>query len=229
VQSIGLILSPPTLNPYDGTGTLFEDNIFLAETGIGNFNYQAYTDTAAKWVMRNNLIYTKLWNCGNLDPSNFIITSKITSSQVPKDFIDNQLFAAAVYDKQHGMTHTLGGAFDLSPKPGSMICKMSTTGSYVGAIACSAPTFLETEEIYSSVLAYPNPVSETLTLVISNKNKAFKNVSLVLMNMLGQTIYTTVIEGGQTGIDMKDFAKGVYFLRINADQENIATEKIIVE
>jgi hypothetical protein len=229
VQSIGLILSSPSVNPYDGTGTLFEDNIFIAETGIGNFNYQAFTDTAAKWVMKNNLIYTKLWNCGTLDPSNFIITSNIASSQVPKDFIDKELFVAAVYDKQHGMTHKVGGAFDLSPKAGSMICNMSTTGSYVGAIACGAPTRVKSEETYYSVLVYPNPVSERLTLVISNKNKATKNVSLVLMDMLGQTIHTRVLEGEEAIIDMQDFAKGVYFLKVTTDLGNIATQKIIRE
>lgn len=229
VQSIGLILSSPTINPYDGTGTLFEDNIFISETGIGNFNYQAYNDTTAKWVMRNNLIYTKLWNCGNLDPSNFIITSSIANSKVPKDFIDKQLFVSPNYAKQHGLTHTMGGAFDLSPKFGSMICNMSTSGGYVGAIACGATNQINAESASYSVLVYPNPVTETLTILTTDKNGKVKNIKLDIINLFGHTIYSSMVESGMSKINMQSLPKGMYFLRVTADNKNVATKRIQLE
>lgn len=226
VQSISLILSSPSVNPYDGNGTVFEDNIFISETGIGNFNYQAYNDPAAKWIMRNNLIYTKLWNCGILDPTNFIITNNITSGQIPKDYIDNQLFVAPDYSMQHGLTHEAGSSFDLSPKPGSILCTMSSTGGYVGAIACNTTNQVEDTDGSASILIYPNPVSETLNIVSAKEYETHKPLAVTLTNMLGTVMYTSTLSSRQSSIDMQHYPKGVYFLRITAENKNMVTQKI---
>lgn len=229
VQSISLILSSPSVNPYDGNGTIFEDNIFISETGIGNFNYQAYNDPEAKWIMRNNLIYTKLWNCGILDPTNLIITNNINSGLVPKDYIDTQLFVSPVFSMQHGFTHEAGSSFDLSPKPESIICTMSTTGGYVGAIACNVTNQVENTGASASILIYPNPVTEILNIVSENEQETLKPLVVTLINLMGTIIYTSRITSRQSNIDMQYYPKGVYFLRITAENKNIITQKIILE
>ena len=229
VQSISLILSPPSVNPYDGSGTIFEDNIFIAETGIGNFNYQAFNDPDAKWIMRNNLIYTKLWNCGPLDPTNYIITDNITNGQVPADYIDSQLFEASNYTKQHGMTHGPGSLFDLTPKPDGIICTMSTTGGYVGAIACNTSNLTEDNNASSSMLVYPNPVTDHLTIHFTDENVIPHKAILWITDITGHILHSSPITAAESRIEMEHYAKGVYFLHITAENENIATRKIVVQ
>ena len=229
VQSISLILSPPSVNPYDGSGTIFEDNIFIAETGIGNFNYQAYNDPDAKWIMRNNLIYTKLWNCGPLDPSNYIITDNISNGVVPADYIDSQLFEASNYTKQHGMTHGPGSLFDLTPKPDGIICTMSTTGGYVGAIACNTSNLTEDNNASSSMLVYPNPVTDHLTIHFTDENVIPHKAILWITDITGHILHSSPITAAESVIEMEHYAKGVYFLHITAENENIATRKIVVQ
>ncbi|MBK9106605.1 MAG: T9SS type A sorting domain-containing protein [Saprospiraceae bacterium] len=229
VQSLGLILSLPSENPYDGTGTVFEDNIFITETGIGNYNDQPFNATDAKWIMRNNLIYTKLWNCGNLDPTNYIITDNLTTGQAPADFIDSQLFEAVNYIKQHGLTHSPGSSFDLTPKPESIICQMSTTGGYVGAIPCDASSQAKDIDTSYSILVYPNPVTTSLTIRFADGNAMPDRSILRLTDPQGHIIHSSIVTDPESTIDMKHFAKGMYFLYIQAESQNIAVRKILIQ
>ena len=212
VQSISLILSLPSENPYDGDGTVFEDNIFITETGIGNFNYQAYNDPVAKWIASNNLIYTRLWNCGTLDPTNIIITNEINNKTISADYIDNQLFVAPNFTKQHELTHSPQSNFDLTPLNGSVICTMSSTGGYVGAIPCSSSTKISDENGSNSIFVYPNPAKEYLT--ISFGDETIRNEPIQIINSLG--ILMKTVETDQfSQISIADLPKGLYFIHFS--------------
>lgn len=77
--------------------------------------------------------------------------------------------------------------------------------------------------------AYPNPVADLLTLEFDFE-KNIENLQVNLVDMTGRTIHSTAFEHYSTGnvqFDMSDYADGLYFIHIQAD-EAISTHKIMV-
>ena len=63
---------------------------------------------------------------------------------------------------------------------------------------------------------YPNPTTEKLTIELnSNTNQSFE-----IINIVGQTIYTSSINKKAT-VNTSAFAKGVYILKLYNDKETI--------
>jgi hypothetical protein len=55
---------------------------------------------------------------------------------------------------------------------------------------------------------YPNPFAEKITIVSDKTPK-----SLQIFNSIGTLIYSRMIEGGKTEIDLNTFSNGVYLVR----------------
>lgn len=73
------------------------------------------------------------------------------------------------------------------------------------------------------VSIFPNPATEQFRV-----NSVEPIVSLEVMNNIGQTVYTTAVNNTEATIDVRNFSKGVYFVRIQG--ENFAvTRKVSVE
>ncbi len=49
------------------------------------------------------------------------------------------------------------------------------------------------------------------------------------MNVLGECVFQSTINNRQSTIDMSTFAKGIYFVRIEDENRNVANRKIIKE
>ena len=207
VQSASLNLFPSLPNPYDGTGTIWEDNIFLLSTRLGNVNYQKFDDPSAKWIARNNLIYVKSWNVGTFDPSNFIISDSIKSGALPTDFIDHQLFMGPNYTMGHTLTQAPNTAFDLTPQPGSILCTLSTTGGYIGAIPCASISKTIAAEIENPISVYPNPASTQITIGVP----ASSNFTLEMRNTLGELVLRSQ---NKSTLDISKCPNGMYFLKV---------------
>ncbi len=212
VQSASLNLFPSPPNPYDGTGAIFEDNIFLLSARIGNYNYQKFDDSTAKWIARNNLIYVKSWNAGTLDPSNLILSDSIKSGALPADFIDHQLFTAPNYSMGHTQTQAPNSAFDLSPLPGSILCTMSSTGGYIGAIPCEILSKIIAVDSESAVLVFPNPASNQINVSIPS-SAVF---TLEILNTQGQRVMQSA---GKNTLDVSTLPIGIYLLRVRTDDK----------
>ena len=85
---------------------------------------------------------------------------------------------------------------------------------------CSLDIY-ETEVDSEKVSIYPNPSDGMI-------NISARNISEVrIYNMVGQEVETFVTDENQCIIDMSDYNDGVYFVKINTEDE-IITKKIIL-
>ena len=78
-------------------------------------------------------------------------------------------------------------------------------------------------ELDHCVSIYPNPVSKQLTVKLSTD---FEQMEIT--NLLGQVIYTDVVNGQEFTVDVNDYRSGVYFIRLSGKQ-GVATKKFIKE
>lgn len=86
---------------------------------------------------------------------------------------------------------------------------------------------LENSKIFE---IYPNPVSETLFL--ENK-EIFENVKIEIISVEGKILYqkneTLLSKNSKISISVKDFPKGIYFLRLQNNENQTVTKKLIVK
>jgi len=74
---------------------------------------------------------------------------------------------------------------------------------------------------------YPNPTKDFINISLNNADK----YQVSLLNSIGQTIYTegeTVKSDHNIKINIKNLAKGVYYLKLNNKTETLKTSKIII-
>lgn len=74
------------------------------------------------------------------------------------------------------------------------------------------------EENQISIAVYPNPATNFIHVVTCN------GTSVQIFNSVGQLVLTTE----ETDINVSELSKGVYFVRVNIN-ENIATQRLIIE
>jgi hypothetical protein len=67
-------------------------------------------------------------------------------------------------------------------------------------------------EADKALYLYPNPTNGILNIQIENWNKDF---SVTIFNQVGETIFKSI---KQKLIDVKNFAKGIYFVTIRTNQ-----------
>ena len=82
-------------------------------------------------------------------------------------------------------------------------------------------TGIKENTVNATINVYPNPVKENLT-VETNSNTEQR---LEILNLIGQTIYTTYINKKAT-INTSVFAKGVYILKLSSDKETVVRKFI---
>ena len=71
---------------------------------------------------------------------------------------------------------------------------------------------------------YPNPTNGVFTIEFIGNEK----YNVTINNVLGQTVYSTNINGIKTSIDLSNFDKGIYTVELK-NKNTIYTEKVIVE
>lgn len=71
---------------------------------------------------------------------------------------------------------------------------------------------------------YPNPNNGIFS--ISNEVKISE---IILMNMLGEKIYSSQINSDKANINLKNIPKGIYFIQIVSETNRITNKKIIIE
>ena len=71
---------------------------------------------------------------------------------------------------------------------------------------------------------YPNPTNGVFTIEFIDNEK----YNVTVNNVLGQTVYSTNINGVNTSIDLSNFDKGIYTVDLK-NKNTIYTEKVIVE
>ncbi len=79
-----------------------------------------------------------------------------------------------------------------------------------------------------SLSVFPNPVEDKLRLTITgNEAYPLTGHQFQLLDITGKTIKAGGINEESTLIDMGDLLPGIYFLRVNANNQNIGHFKII--
>ncbi len=86
-------------------------------------------------------------------------------------------------------------------------------------------TGIESEIFAPAITLYPNPAKSHVTLDLGDNNK---RVEVELMDMNGKVVYTNIASSQQIEIDTKEFGKGVYFLRVQAENY-LVTKKLLIE
>jgi hypothetical protein len=83
----------------------------------------------------------------------------------------------------------------------------------------------ETKDINLTVLAYPNPTEDYLTLTIEN----FESSDLIfqLYSLQGKLLKTGKIESSQTSIAMSNLVPSTYYVKITQNNTEIKSFKVI--
>lgn len=93
------------------------------------------------------------------------------------------------------------------------------------AVTMTLGTCLGTEEfIANTIKLYPNPVIDLVT--ISSTEMIAK---IEVVNMLGQLVFSNIINEIETNIDMSRYASGTYLIRVSSEDDKIKTFKVIKE
>lgn len=85
----------------------------------------------------------------------------------------------------------------------------------------SVPTLGISEQEISSFTIFPNPANSIIQ--IQSKNQ-FTEISIV--NVLGETVYSEVLNTTNKSVDISTFNTGIYFIKLKS-RNNISTHKII--
>ncbi len=97
--------------------------------------------------------------------------------------------------------------------------------SGTGTGSCYTTTGLSTLSNFSSLIVYPNPANDQISVVY--QNGSIEAVKVVIINLLGQTIITSKTF---TNIDIKDLANGNYFINvIGKNNEVLSSSKFVKE
>jgi hypothetical protein len=75
----------------------------------------------------------------------------------------------------------------------------------------------------------PNPNTGKFIVDISqNKNMNYSNNKLIITNISGKTIYSTIINSSKTDIDLSNKAAGIYFVKLIVENQ-VLVEKVVLE
>jgi len=100
------------------------------------------------------------------------------------------------------------------------------------SIECGTPDtsiILSTSELeykISSILIYPNPATNQLT--IDQQGASGKELTVKIFNPQGQLVYQCAMSNEQLKIDINSYSKGVYFINLT-DGEQVVNRKFIKE
>ena len=76
-----------------------------------------------------------------------------------------------------------------------------------------------------SVQTYPNPTTDIIVLALTNVE--LTDLSYVLYDINGRTIANALVNQAQTQIGMQNLTSGVYILKVNQNNAELKTFKII--
>lgn len=74
---------------------------------------------------------------------------------------------------------------------------------------------------------FPNPANEVINLNVENVDFN-QGVSVQIVNVLGEVVYTRQIQSSTIRIDAIELANGAYFCTLIADRKTILTKRIII-
>lgn len=133
-----------------------------------------------------------------------------------------------------GFSLPLGGGFlypsQLTVGTHYYVCgEHATTEGMKGIIIVQYPESIEENLLNSNILIYPNPSNGKFQLQ-NNSSGIEKSYDMEIYNSHGKMIYETLFSKklNLNKIDISEFPKGIYFLRLNVG-DAICNRKIIIQ
>ena len=200
-------------------------NLFVYYDASGNARAQFYFGQSSSQtvpLISNTILQTNQW---------YLITAT-RENGVAKLYINASLDASATYTftpVNQNFNLTLGMSYSSFQ---SFSGKLDELRVYDYALNIGQIDSLYNDQSYSvndyvdldnNVKIYPNPVKDKLTIE-TNFNK---EQNLEIINLVGQTIYTSIINKRAT-VNTSAFAKGIYILKLSSDRE-VLVKKFVIE
>lgn len=90
----------------------------------------------------------------------------------------------------------------------------------------SCPSYIGTAnyDLSGFINIFPNPVSESFTI---QSNPKLKNATLDIVDMQGKILYSSVLDETYKTISIRNFANGIYLVKVKDDKGAIGLKKII--
>jgi hypothetical protein len=99
----------------------------------------------------------------------------------------------------------------------------------IGVIYGIQPPYLSVKQVTNNagITVYPNPSHGIFTFTLSGNNNTYQ---VVTYNVLGQEVNTTMINSGNSTLNMSTQAKGIYIYKLLTDKGSlVSTGRLIVE
>ena len=206
VDTLGLIKTSDSVLTYvihfENTGTYYAQNIIITDTLDNNLNWNTlrpgYSDYHYTAQLSENGVLKFTFANINLPQSNSANNTGLVtySIKLKENLADGTHIRnkAAIY-------------FDYNA-PVITNTTLNTISKYVG---------IKEVNNSSDIKIYPNPAKDILTIE-TNLNKEQR---LEIINLIGQTVYSTIINNTKALINTSAFANGVYILKLYNDKETV--------
>lgn len=137
--------------------------------------------------------------------------------------------AQQVVDASGGDATGSGGSSNFSVGQVVYTTNSSATGSVGQGIQQAFEIFTlsnpELTALTLSAVAYPNPTTDKI--VLSLQNSDLTDLSYVLYDLSGRTLARALVQGAETEIAMRNLPSGAYILKVNKNNAELKTFKII--
>jgi PKD repeat protein len=131
-----------------------------------------------------------------------------------------------------GVTATLNNTYSYSYYGSQVVilsvsCGAKNIANFTGYIYIDATTGVKENSVDPQIYLYPNPVSDFLNITFSEPNITY--TSLKIYNTAGQQVFEQPIDMNikQFGINVGELTKGVYFIRLNTDNNQTIVKKFL--
>ncbi len=98
-------------------------------------------------------------------------------------------------------------------------------------MTCPIITSIKDASSVAELNFYPNPASANGTIAVTLKENA--KMTVVVMNSVGQTLYTTNVEGttgvNKVNVNLSNLSSGIYFYQVKIANNKAITNKFVVE
>ena len=195
---------------YELDTTAGDGVVFLAESD----NYALTAQDLGSWVDIPFLNSVSLFN-------GYAYEFGVVGFQHPTDSSYVGTSGSSLYNGEHSLFDELGLSTQSAGTPtwyyitATPMVRMNFDPALIASVSDVKQTMFN---------MYPNPTNGAFTLELEENLK----YDLTIINVLGQTVYTTEINSVESAIDLTSFAKGVYTVEIKSNA-NVYAEKIVVE
>lgn len=118
--------------------------------------------------------------------------------------------------------------FELGAGTHYYVCSIHASFGMKGTITVQSVTSVRETQLPTSISIFPNPVSDLLTIELSNSKTSYQGAIVTIENMFGLMVYKSYIKNQTLEININDLQNGIYFVKIN-DGEAILTKKIVIQ